>query len=218
MENNCDPFASVRERILPEALELAVFDGFTPIMMDNAARAAGVSPAELAAAYPAGVADLMVQWSAAADFYAASALKTAEAAEMRIREKVAHGVEARLQYLEPHKEAARRAAATLALPHMAPLASRLVWSTADAIWRGLGDKSTDFNFYTKRAILSGVWLSTFTRWLADESHDMAATREFLQARIDNVMQFEKLKATAKKYQVDPTGPFSWLGRLRYPAK
>jgi ubiquinone biosynthesis protein COQ9 len=218
MENNTDPFETVRDRLLPKALDLAVFDGFTPVMLDRAAREAGVSPAELAAAYPAGVADLLAEWSAKADACAESALAGPEAAAMKIREKVAFGVAARLRFLAPNKEAARRAAATLALPHMAPLASRLVWATADTIWRALGDKSTDFNFYSKRTILSGVWVSTFARWLADESNDMSETRKFLQARIDNVMQFEKLKAKARKYEIDPTGPFSWLARLRYPSK
>ena len=57
----------------------------------------------------------------------------------------------------PHKEAARRAAAMLALPMHAALGAKLMYRTVDAMWRAAGDTSTDFNFYTKRGILAGVY-------------------------------------------------------------
>jgi ubiquinone biosynthesis protein COQ9 len=137
-------------------------------------------------------------------------------ARLKIREKVAFALRARIDALRPHKEAARRAAATLALPVYGTLGARLVWATADVVWRGLHDKSTDFNYYSKRAILSAVWTSTFARWLADESSGEAATNAFLDRRIDNVMQLEKLKARARELGLDPAKPLSTLARLRYP--
>jgi ubiquinone biosynthesis protein COQ9 len=105
---------------------------------------------------------------------------------------------ARLVALKPHKEAARRAAAMLSLPMHAALGAKLAWRTVDAMWRAAGDTATDFNFYTKRGILAGVYGSTAMRWFNDDSADEAATREFLAARIENVMQFEKFKAKAKE--------------------
>jgi ubiquinone biosynthesis protein COQ9 len=72
-----------------------------------------------------------------------------------------------------------------------------MYRSVDAMWRAAGDVSTDFNFYTKRGILAGVYGSTLVRWFADASADEAATNEFLAARIDNVMQLEKFKAKAK---------------------
>ncbi|MBY0423167.1 MAG: COQ9 family protein, partial [Parvularculaceae bacterium] len=135
-----------------------------------------------------------------------------------IREKVAFAIRERLSGLRPHKEAARRAAATLALPPFAPTGAKIAWRTCDAIWSGIGDTSTDFNYYSKRATLLAVWTSTFARWLADDSEDEAATRDFLARRIDNVMQIEKVKAQARRIGVDPEGMFGWLARLRYPSK
>ncbi len=211
-----EPFDAVRQRMLPVALRNAVFDGFTPMMMRKAASEAEVSPAELAAAFPRGAIELVEFWSLEADRTAGEALRSDAARGLKIREKVALGVEARLGYLRPSKEAARRAAAYLALPHHASTAARLVWNTADAIWRGLGDASTDFNFYSKRAILSGVWTSTFARWLGDDGADETATKSFLKARIDNVMQFEKLKAKVRDNGFDPEGMFGWLAKMRYP--
>ncbi|MFZ5615759.1 MAG: COQ9 family protein, partial [Pseudomonadota bacterium] len=130
MNDAPDPFDSVRARLLPTALKAAVFEGFTPLMLRKAAVEAGVSPAELAAAFPGGAAGLVEYWSNEADKAAASALKGEAAKALKIREKVALGVEARIAYLRPHKEAARRAAAFLALPLNAPAGVRLVWNAA----------------------------------------------------------------------------------------
>jgi ubiquinone biosynthesis protein COQ9 len=80
----------------------------------------------------------------------------------------------------------------------AGLAARLMYRSVDIMWRAAGDTATDFNFYTKRGILAGVYGSTLVRWFADTSADEAATNEFLAARIENVMQFEKFKARAKE--------------------
>ena len=73
-------------------------------------------------------------------------------------------MKARLSALAPHKEAARRAAALLSLPMHAATGAKLVCATVDAMWRAAGDTATDFNFYTKRGILAGVYGATAMRW------------------------------------------------------
>jgi ubiquinone biosynthesis protein COQ9 len=78
------------------------------------------------------------------------------------------------------------------------LAARLLYHTVDTMWRAVGDTSTDFNFYTKRGILAGVYGATLLRWFNDSSTGESATHDFLAARIENVIQFEKFKAEAKK--------------------
>jgi len=118
--------------------------------------------------------------------------------KMKVRERIAAAVLARLSVLKSDKEAARRAGATLSLPMHAALAAKLLYHSVDAMWRAVGDTSTDFNFYTKRGILAGVYGSTLLRWFNDTSENESATQDFLAARIENVMQFEKFKAEAKK--------------------
>lgn len=212
-----DGFGPVRENLLAAALEQAPFEGWTPAMTEKAARAAGVSRAEIAAAFPGGIGDLLRFWSAKVDRAVAAGMAAPSFAAKRVRDKVAGAVLLRLDALRPHKEAARRAAATLALPHHAALGAELAWKSADTIWRGLGDKSTDFNFYTKRAILVGVLGSTMARWFADDEPGEEATKKFLSARIENVMQFEKLKGRLRESGLDPSKAAAWLGKLRYPA-
>jgi ubiquinone biosynthesis protein COQ9 len=130
-------------------------------------------------------------------------LAQVDMAALKIRMRIALAVKTRIAILRPHKEAARRAAAFLSLPPHAPLAAKLLYRTVDAIWRAAGDTATDFNFYSKRGILAGVYTATLLRWFNDASEDEGPTDAFLAARIENVMQFEKFKARAKKN-------FSWM--------
>ena len=74
----------------------------------------------------------------------------------------------------------------------------LLYRTVDAIWYAAGDTSADFNFYTKRATLAGVFSSTLFYWLNDRSEGNEATWAFLDRRIDDVMRFEKFKGQFAK--------------------
>ena len=107
-----------------------------------------------------------------------------------------------------------------ALPHNFLDGSKLIWGTADKIWNFLGDKSEDYNFYTKRAILSGVYSSVILFWLGDDSEGNTATWGFLDRRIQNVMQFENLKARIKKKSSNfesLKGPRRLISRIKKPS-
>ena len=187
----------LREAVLAAALPHAAFDGFTDSLLQKAGAEVGVAKADLARLFEDGPISLIEFYSADADAQMEKRLAEIDLKAMKIRERIAAAVQARLAILKPHKEAARRAAALLSLPMHAALGAKLMYRTVDAMWRAAGDTSTDFNFYTKRGILAGVYGSTAMRWFNDTSADETPTREFLAARIENVMQFEKFKAKAK---------------------
>lgn len=207
-----------RAAILAALLRAAAFDGWSETALEAARVEAGVEKPVARLAFPSGLADALTYWSERLDDALAPLFRDEAFQAMKIREKIPAAVMARLAEMAPHKEAARRAAALFALPLYAPLASRLVWETADRIWRGAGDRSTDFNYYSKRTILSGVWSSTFIRWLGDDSEDGAATRAFLDARIDNVMTFEKAKSRAQEFADRIRSPIGFFAGLRYPGR
>lgn len=192
------PDDALREAVLLAALPHAAFDGFTDAVLAKAGAESGVGTADLARLFEGGAIDLVTYFSHWADAGMQTRLAAMDLTTMKVRARIAACVLARLDTLEPHKEAARRAGALLALPTHAGLGLKLVYATVDAMWRAAGDTSTDFNFYTKRAILAGVYGATSVRWFNDTSTDYAATHDFLAARIDNVMQFEKFKAKAKE--------------------
>ena len=188
----------MRETVLAKALPHAAFDGFTDGLLRKAGAEAGVTATDLARLFEDGPISLVEFYSTSTDAEMEKRLAAMDMKAMKIRARIAAAVRTRLAILKPHKEAARRAAALLSLPMHAALGARLVYRTVDAMWRAAGDTATDFNFYTKRGILAGVYGSTAMRWFNDTSEDEAPTEEFLAARIENVMQFEKFKTKAKE--------------------
>ena len=212
------PTEKLREKILAEALAHVAFDGWHDKTLSAAAEKVGASAAELKAAFPRGVSDALLFFSSEADRKAVEAIEKADLKPMRVRERVAFAVRKRIEAVAKHKEAARRGAAVFALPQHALDGTTAVYRTVDALWRAVGDTSADFNFYTKRLLLSGVYTTTMLHWFADTSEDFEDTWKFLDRRIADVMQIEKVKAQVTKFAEGLPNPLSILGALRYPKR
>lgn len=193
----------------------AAFDGWGQAALAAAAHDVGVpaAVARLAFTGPADMADASIE---AADADMEAALAPLNVPAMKIRERIRLAVATRLEQAEAHREAVRRAAQILAQPQNAVRAARTLWRTVDSIWHAAGDTSTDYNFYTKRAILAAVYSATLLYWLADDSEARAATHAFLDRRIAGIMTFEKAKAKLTGLGTNWPDPVRFLGRLRYP--
>jgi ubiquinone biosynthesis protein COQ9 len=189
---------ALRAAVLAAALAHAPFDGFTDKLLERAGKDAGAGKKALAKLFPNGAMSLVEAYSESADREMEKKLARAKLSSMKIRDRIKTAVTARIAAMRPHKEAARRAAAFLTLPPNAALGVKLLYRTVDSMWRAAGDTSTDFNFYTKRAILAGVYSATLMRWFTDESADEQQTMEFLDRRIEDVMRFEKFKAQLRE--------------------
>lgn len=190
---------AVAERIVFAALSHVPFDGWTSQALRRGAADEGVAPAIADLAFPGGGAEAIEIWSAACDRHMAERIAaTADWETRRIRARVAAAVRLRLEALGGEREAVRRALTFLALPQHTALAMKLLYRTVDEIWYACGDRATDFNFYTKRALLAGVYSSTLLCWLDDTTESHAETWAFLDRRIDNVMQVPKLTARLKR--------------------
>ncbi len=187
-------------KLLDAILPYVAFDGWSEGAFKAAVQDCGVQLEDARATCPRGATDLAVLFHTQGDAAMVAALKSADLTGMRFRDKVAHAVQLRLDAVND-KEAVRRGTVLFALPHMAPEGSKLIWGTADAIWTALGDTSDDINWYTKRATLSAVYASVVLYWLGDDSLDGQATTDFIDRRIENVMQFEQFKAAVNKNPV-----------------
>lgn len=206
----------LRALLAPEIAANAAFDGWGQEALDLAADALGVDRGVAALAFPGGAVAMIDAWFAGVDGAMLAAVPPAELWAMKIRQRIVALIEARLAAVEPEREALRRALAVLALPQNVARAARLGWRTVDRIWRAAGDTATDYNHYTKRAILLGVYAATISVFLDDESEGWADTRAFLGRRIDGVMRFEKAKAGFLKRTENLPSLSRFVGRLRYP--
>ncbi len=190
------PSERLRARLLEALLPIAAEKGWTQATLKEAADSLGFSEGELCLAAPRGTLDMIDAFADWGDAEMARRLESQNLLSMKIRERVRAAVVARLEAIAPWKAAEAKAVQAMIRPFRAGEGAGFVWRTSDRIWRLLGDRSTDENYYSKRAILAGVLGSTMARYLADASGDMTRTLDFLDRRIENIMQFEKLKAQA----------------------
>jgi ubiquinone biosynthesis protein COQ9 len=207
----------VPPKLLQALLAHVPFDGWSQKALERAATDCSLSTTEAQGHFPRGTEDMLEAWLAAMDAELAVALDTQIFHSLKVREKITTAVRTRLERAEPHREAVRRAAALLAHPRFAALSARSLWRTADVMWRAAGDKATDFNHYSKRLILGGVYTATLLVWLQDDSDGRAETWGFLDRRIAGVLRFEKAKAHLLEVQDTLPSLSRFLGRLRYPA-
>lgn len=202
---------AAEERLLLAALAIAADTGWNARLVARAAREAGFSPGEAELLLPNGARDLAALASRRHGRVACAALAHLDPATLKVRERIARGVEARVEAAAADGRASRRLMGFLAMPTNLPLAARLFWEAADEIWRWAGDTATDENHYSKRAILSVVLANTLAVRLTSGREAAAAE---LASRIDNVMAFERWKAGLPRlglgFQVAGA-----LARLRY---
>ena len=180
----------LRDKIVDASLASIPFDGWTIEALNRGAAHIGLPVSDAARAFPAGAIDAIEHHSRLADRRMLNALTDFDSLPIRVR--IATAVRTRLEQNAPHREAVRRACAMLALPTNTPMAARCLYRTVDAIWRAAGDTATDWNVYSKRALLAGVYSTTLIYWLDDRSEDLHETWAFLDRRIENVMQVPKL--------------------------
>ena len=194
-----DPYSEIRDRLADAVAGEASFDGWNRSTLRTAGRQLGLPDGEAERLFPGGPQDILAWLSERSDRRTVEDMEREGVTALKIRDRIRRAVRLRIERHAGQREAARRALALLSLPLNAPLALKLLYRTVDALWYAAGDTSTDFNFYTKRATLAGVYSSTLLYWLNDRSPGSEATWAFLDRRIDDVMRFEKLKSRVRSF-------------------
>ena len=207
----------LRLALAPEIARTAVFDGWTDETLRQAAALAGVDPAVARLAFPGGAMDMIAAWIAGTDAKMQGAFGDGALAQLKIRERIRALLQFRLDAVAGHEEALRRALAIQAMPQNLARTLQIGWHSADLMWRLAGDSATDYNHYTKRAILMAIYSATLAVFVDDQSEGKAETRAFLDRRIEGVMKFEKAKAQLLQRR-EGFDVARFLGRLRYPAR
>lgn len=215
---SADSLEALRLRLAPAVAAAALFDGWSEAAVLAAAEAQGVDGEVARLAFQGGAMAMIAAWIGAIDRAMADELPATVLAGLPIRERIRRLVEFRIDRVVPCSESLRRALAIMASPRHVRQALRLGWASADAMWRLAGDTSADFNHYSKRAILAGIYAATLAVLVDDKSAGQAGTRAFLSRRIDGVMRFEKAKARFTGIGDQYFSPARFLGRLRYPAR
>lgn len=203
---------ALRDSILEATLPHVPFDGWTARALAAGENDAGLGEGASYRAFPDGMAEMAAHASDYFDRKMLASLEKCDLASMKVRERVAAGVRARIEACIPHKEAHRRLLAYLALPTHKALAARLAWETCNRIWYAAGDEATDFNYYTKRGLLFPVYTTTVLYWHADRSKSSADTWGYLERRIGDVMKIPGYQARFKRSLSNLPNPLRFLKR------
>ena len=190
-----------RDAAIAAILPNVPFDGWTRRSLRRGLADIGQPPEEAEVLFPGGPSDMIEAFCDWAD------RRMAEGAAglppgLRLHQRVRAVIRLRLEQNRLFKEAIRRAIAVMALPGNVRLAMACTARTVDAIWHAAGDQSADFSWYTKRAILGGVYSATVLYWLRDTSEDDAATLAFLDRRLGEVARIGSVRRRLARY--DPT--------------
>ena len=212
------PLEKLRQQLALKVGENAVFDGWTQAAVDAAADQLEVDRDKARLAYPKRPEAMVAAWIEAVDAEMARRLAPETLEPMKIRDRIRALIWTRLEIAGEAREAVRQGLSILSMPQNVGLGLSTAWHSADVMWRMAGDTATDFNHYSKRTILAGVYGATLLAWLDDDSEGWADTAAFLDRRLADVMKFEKLKYEWKKRADYRPSMVRFLGRLRYPPR
>ncbi len=208
----------LRVALAPKIADAAIFDGWSDDAVESAAMEMGADLDVAKLAFPGGAMDMIGAWIDGVDAHMAQTLPAEKLANMPIRERIRSLVQTRLDAIDGQEEALKRATAIMAMPQNVAETLKRSWKSADLMWRLAGDTATDYNHYTKRTILSGIYAATLAVFADDISEDKAKTKAFLERRIEGVMKFEKVKAKWLNSDRESFNVSRFLGRLRYPTR
>ena len=185
--------AELKEKMLNAILREVPSYGWTDEAFQKAAESLGEDPLMVWTLFPGGVEGVLETWARSLRVMLEERYETLEKESLKVREKVFWAVRFRLQAMERQDDAAYKAFRWLMNPVHIPFALRLLYDDVDAMWKLAGDRSTDYNFYTKRLLLGKVYLLTFWYWCRDISPEKHKTWVFLEKRIEDVLKLAKLK-------------------------
>lgn len=202
-----------RDALIAAMLPHVPFAGWNRRALEAGADDIGVTPDEALLAFPGGERELAVHYFDWADRRMLEALDHRTLIRLKVRERVATAVRTRLEQKADHKEAVRRLTAFMALPTNASTGARCTWNTVSEIWYAVGDTATDWNWYSKRGLLFGVYTSTLLYWLNDSSEDHEATWAFLDRRIGDVMRIQTARSGLDRVATEAPRALRIFGRF-----
>ncbi|XP_037264774.1 ubiquinone biosynthesis protein COQ9, mitochondrial [Falco biarmicus] len=196
----------LQHRILTAALEFVPEHGWTAEAIAEGAKTLGLSAAAAGMFHSDG-GELILHFVSQCNTKLTELLEQeqkqvqlGEAEKKSTDQFLRDAVEARLRMLIPYIDKWPQALSILLLPHNIPSSLNLLTSMIDDIWQYAGDQSTDFNWYTRRAVLTGIYNTTELVMMQDSSPDFEETWRFLENRVADAMNMGNAA-----HQVQSTG-------------
>ncbi len=187
-----------KDALIDSAMRHVIFDGFGEQALLLAAQENDIPEAYALSLFPEPEADMITWHSMLADTRMLQEYEDSyDHDSLKVHERIKTLIMIRFKQNAPDRETIRIALRKLLYPNNSTLAFRLLSRTCDNVWNAAGDTATDWNYYSKRTLLAGVYSTTLPIWLDDESEDLQATEAFLLRRLTNVLDFGKMTSNIK---------------------
>lgn len=198
-----------KAEITNKFIESLLFEGWSQKTLEKAIEAAGVDKNQMAILYPGGIAEFTQEFIDECNKQALQIAAEPSFIKLKTQEKVRELIFARIKtyhFKLQNLEALKKFMAFNVKPFQVGDSLKNIYDFSSDVWYAIGDKSTDFSFYTKRLSLSLIYSKSMLYSLNDKSENLQSTQKFIQNSIDGLMKINKLKAKIKNFKL-PTKRF-----------
>lgn len=186
-----------KTKILDAFLKAVPFDGWNENTLINISKKLEFKDGYYLLLFPEGIISLTQYFYKKMDESLENSFKNNT--YTKVSEKIYHLIELKLQLYSKQKEAIRKLSQYNLLPQNILSTKKQLWNNCDKIWHLAGDTSTDYNYFTKRIILEGIYSSTLLYWLADDSPNFEDTKVFLKNKLSSIGNFGKIKKMTNNF-------------------
>ena len=186
-----------RKKILKDIKALVIKDGWNDQLFLNYSKISKFSNEEINALFPAGYQTLIDMYLEEINLKMTKNSKKINLIRLRTHERVRELVKLRLKIMLKEKILVKKTFIHLLLPFNHRIAYKNLYRTVDQIWFLAGDNSTDFNFYSKRAILATIYTSTISHFINNDDYE--ETINFLEKNLKKVSLIPKFKNKTKNF-------------------
>ena len=187
-----------KNRFLKEFLTISSKKGWNLDVYKETIKKLKYNPNDLDKLFPAKIDDLILYYNFIINEKLSNNFKKKKFDKKSVRLSILNAVKIRFELLNKDKDSIKKSLIFLSNPSKQILSSKLIYKTVDYIWRLIGDKSKDYNFYTKRAILVSIYSLAIFIWISDKSNSLNKTFNFLEKSIMNMNIVTNIKEKLKQ--------------------
>jgi ubiquinone biosynthesis protein COQ9 len=174
----------LKNDVLFSIIEILPYEAFDINIISKACKNIGLQSEYASLLFPNGRAEFLEVFRDYIDAIMVERIKNELSEVKSITSRIFESLKIRFEILDKYKIIIPKMIAFYSMPWNHLKLYPYTWKSMNLIWRTAGnDKSTDFNYYTKRGLLTGVYWATLLYWLSDDSTNYKSTHDFLNRKL-----------------------------------
>ena len=188
-----------KDKFLSKFLKLSSNKGWNMLVFEETQKKLKYNSSLVEELFPRKLDDLILFFNYVTNDKLSRTYKKKRFNKKSIRVSVLNAVKIRFELLNTNKDSIKKSLFFLSNPSKQILSGKLIYKTVDYVWKLIDDKSTDYNFYTKRVILASIYSAAIMIWINDKSDNLDKTFSFLDKSIMNMNIISVLKEKFSKF-------------------